>query len=138
MSARCYDRGYIAWCPYKRVRAKLEAVQQVLVDYRDHLPVTVRQIFYILVARLVIQKTAAEYRNLAYVLRKARRARLIPFEAIHDQGSTLPLTLLGFSSETDLSWSIRYAVRTAASGDPVVRGRRHASPAQEDRAPLRR
>ena len=84
------DRGYITWRPIARISAKLDAVQDVLATYHDHLPMTVRQIFYVLVARLVIQKTALEYRNLAYVLRKARRARIIPFEAIHDQGSTLP------------------------------------------------
>lgn len=63
-------------------------------------------------ARQVIQKTALEYRNLAYVLRKARRARIIPFEHIHDQGSTLPATLLGFSDPDDLAWLIAHQVRT--------------------------
>ena len=98
VSANGRDRGYITWRPTRRICAKLDAIQDVLATYHDHLPMTVRQIFYVLVARLVIRKTALEYRNLAYVLRKARRARIIPFEHIHDQGSTLPATLLGFSA----------------------------------------
>jgi hypothetical protein len=106
------DRGYITWRPTRRITAKLEAVQDVLATYHDYLPMTVRQIFYVLVARLVIKKTALEYRNLAYVLRKARRARIIPFEHIHDQGSTLPETLLGFSDASDLAWVIHHQVRT--------------------------
>jgi hypothetical protein len=105
------DRGYITWRPIARIAAKLEAVQDVLATYHDHLPMTVRQIFYVLVARLTIQKTALEYRNLAYVLRKARRAQIIPFEAIHDQGSTLPRGLLGAIDAGDLSSSIRIRVK---------------------------
>jgi hypothetical protein len=106
------DRGYITWRPTKRIIAKLDAVQEVLATYHRHLPMTLRQIYYVLVARLVIEKTAREYRNLAYVLRKARRARIIPFEAIHDQGSTLPSSLFGFADGTGLAWSIRDSVRS--------------------------
>ena len=112
MSARDPDRGYINWRPIAQIRSKLAAVQEVLVTYHEHLPMTVRQIFYVLVARLVIEKTALEYRNLAYVLRKARRARIIPFEAIHDQGSTLPRGLLGWSDASDLAWPLRDAVES--------------------------
>lgn len=65
MTAPDPDRGYITWRPTKRIAAKLEAIQDVLVTYQDHLPMTVRQIFYVLVAQLVIEKTALEYRNLA-------------------------------------------------------------------------
>jgi hypothetical protein len=112
VSANGRDRGYITWRPTRRICAKLDVVQGVLATYHDQLPMTVRQIFYVLVARLVIQKTALEYRNLAYVLRKARRARIIPFEHVHDQGSTLPGALLGFSDAGDLAWLIRHEVRT--------------------------
>lgn len=107
-----HDRGYIKWSPTERVRAKLDAVQDVLATYHDHLPMTVRQIFYVLVARRVIEKTQLEYRNLARVLRKARRTRMIPFEAIHDQGSTLPYSLVGYLAERDLARMIRDVVRT--------------------------
>jgi hypothetical protein len=111
MSANGPDRGYIDWSPgTAKTKAKLDAVLKALVDYEDHLPVTVRQLFYILVARLVIPKTPLEYRNLAYLLRKARRARIIPFESIHDQGSTLPGGLIGFEGAADLSESIRFTV----------------------------
>jgi hypothetical protein len=111
MSVNGRDRGYIDWCPRRQTREKLDAVTAVLATYHDYLPMTVRQIFYVLVARLVIEKTALEYRNLAYVLRKARRARIIPFEHIHDQGSTLPSALFGFDDEDDLAWLIRNQVQ---------------------------
>jgi hypothetical protein len=126
MSGNGRDRGYIDWRPTSRIRAKLDAVLNVLATYHDHLPMTVRQVFYVLVARLVIRKTALEYRNLAYVLRKARRARIIPFEHIHDQGSTLPEALLGWSDASDLAWLIAHRVRTfdldplTAQARPVI------------------
>jgi hypothetical protein len=107
MSARDPDRGYIDWRPSRRISAKLDAVQAVLATYHEQLPLTVRQIFYVLVARMVIEKTQLEYRNLAYLLRKARRARVIPFQHIHDQGSVLPHSLLGYDSARDLAWSVR-------------------------------
>jgi hypothetical protein len=104
------DRGYVEWRPTDRIRAKLDAVLDVLATYHDQLPLTLRQLYYVLVARLVIGKTKAEYRALGYLLSKARRARIIPFENIHDQGSTLPSSLLGFADESWLAWSIRYEV----------------------------
>jgi hypothetical protein len=111
MSARDPDRSYITWRPTKRIAAKLKPVQGVLATYHDHLPMTVRQIFYVMVARLVIEKSLSEYRNLAYLLRKARRARLLPFEAIHDQGSVLPHSLNGWDGAGDLSRLIRHIVQ---------------------------
>jgi len=110
MSAREPERGYITWRPTKRIRAKLEAVQQVLATYHDYLPMSVRQIFYVLVARLVIQKTKQEYDQLAYLLRKARRARVIPFEHIHDQGSVLPRSLNGWEHASNLAALVRHIV----------------------------
>jgi hypothetical protein len=85
-------------------------VQQVLATYHDHLPMSVRQIFYVLVARLVIQKTKQEYDQLAYLLRKARRARVIPFEHIHDQGSVLPRSLNGWEHASNLAALVRHIV----------------------------
>lgn len=114
MTTRDSDRGYIDWRPTRRISAKLEGVQQVLATYHDHLPMTVRQIFYVLVARLVIQKTQLEYRNLAYLLRKARRARIIPFEHIHDQGSVLPHSLTGWNGLGDLATLVRHIVEYSA------------------------
>lgn len=42
-------RGFAAWTPRANSRAVLGQVHQVLDEYRAHLPLTVRQIFYRLV-----------------------------------------------------------------------------------------
>jgi hypothetical protein len=102
--------GYAAWRPNRRTQGRLDAVLDVLATYADQLPLTLRQIFYVLVARLVIEKTKAEYEKLGYTLRRARRGRIIPFEHIHDSGTVLPDSLTGFDDAGDLAWALRWQV----------------------------
>ena len=80
-------RGYIEWQPRnKAVIERVEWVQQVLVTYAAHLPLTTRQIFYALVGQHGYAKTEQAYENLCETLVKARRARIIDFAAIRDDG----------------------------------------------------
>jgi hypothetical protein len=60
----------------------------VLKEYEAHLPLTVRQIFYRLVASFGYEKTELAYNRLAEALVRARRARLLPFDDIRDDGVT--------------------------------------------------
>ena len=39
-------KGYADWRPHKKTRLILEQVEAVLTDYREHLPLTIRQVFY--------------------------------------------------------------------------------------------
>ena len=79
-------RGYASWRPQAKTRALLEQVHRVLDEYREHLPLTVRQIFYRLVAMADYPKTGHAYARLAEALVRARRAEIVPFEAIRDDG----------------------------------------------------
>jgi hypothetical protein len=80
-------RGYIEWKPRnKAVIERVEWVQQVLVTYAAHLPLTTRQIFYALVGQHGYDKTEQAYKNLCETLVKARRAKIIDFAAIRDDG----------------------------------------------------
>jgi hypothetical protein len=78
------DRGYVAWAPQKKTMAILEQVQSILTEYRAHWPVTGRQILYRMIGRFDFPKENED--QLYYLLGRARRARLIPFEAIRDDG----------------------------------------------------
>lgn len=87
MKKRGRPRGYIR--DYKPQRATLELLEQVeavLVEYRDALPLTCRQIFYRLVGKHDYPKDERAYARLCEHLNKARRARVIPFDAIRDDG----------------------------------------------------
>jgi hypothetical protein len=85
MSAR--PRGFIEhWAPRPETRGLLDRVNQVLAEYAD--PLTLRQIFYRLVGVHGYDKTELAYNCLGEILNKARRARLVPMDAIRDEGFT--------------------------------------------------
>jgi len=64
----------------------LSNVEAVLEEYEEHLPLTVRQIFYRLVGAFGYPKDEDAYERLGDKLVRARRARMIPFDAIRDDG----------------------------------------------------
>jgi hypothetical protein len=79
-------RGYAPWKPHGKTQVLLDAVDAVLEEYTDYLPVTVRQIFYRLVGEFGYEKTEAACSRLGDVLVRARRARRVPFDVIRDDG----------------------------------------------------
>ena len=86
-------RGLAAWQPQSATRQLLELVQSVLVEYAEYLPLTIRQIFYRLVGTHGYDKTERAYDRLGEHLNRARRAGLIPFDGIRDDGITLKVPL---------------------------------------------
>jgi hypothetical protein len=85
-NSRGRPKGYADWRPQRKTQALLEQVGAVLAEYADHLPLTVRQIFYRLVAAFGYEKSERAYDRLAEMLVRARRARIVPFEFIRDDG----------------------------------------------------
>jgi hypothetical protein len=81
-------RGFAPWRPVAKSRALLDTVKAILTEYAQYLPLTVRQIFYRLVGVHDYPKTERAYKNLAELLNRGRRAELIGFEAIRDDGVT--------------------------------------------------
>jgi hypothetical protein len=79
-------RGFAPWRPQRETRKLLEQVQAILDEYRAYLPLTLRQIFYRLVGAYNYPKTEQAYGNLGEHLNRARRAEIIPMEAIRDDG----------------------------------------------------
>lgn len=79
-------RGWIEWRPSSGTCDTINTIKGVLAENADYLPMTARQIFYALVARDQVEKTERGYKSLSETLNKARRAKLIPFNAIRDDG----------------------------------------------------
>jgi hypothetical protein len=80
-------RGYYDdWSPRSKTLALLDQVYDVLDEYKAYLPLTARQIFYRLVGKHGYDKTEQAYARLTEMLAKARRARLIPFNSMRDDG----------------------------------------------------
>ena len=79
-------RGFAPWQPGEEVRALLKVVADILEEYRQHLPLTCRQIFYRLVGAYGFPKSENGYKRLCEHLVRARRAGMIPFANIRDDG----------------------------------------------------
>ena len=80
-------KGYANWTPDENSRAVLAAVLEVIQEYRQYLPLTARQIFYRLVGAYNYPKTEQAYKRLTNKLVRARRAKIIPFDVIRDDGT---------------------------------------------------
>lgn len=81
-------KGSAPWNPQKGTRVILDQVQEVLDQYREHWPLTIRQIFYRLVGAYGYEKTEKGYGRLSEYLTRGRRAGLVPWAAIRDDGTT--------------------------------------------------
>ncbi len=79
-------KGYAEWNPQPATLEILSQVEEVLQMYKEHWPLTIRQIFYRLVGVYDYDKTDLGYKRLCEYLGRARRAKMIPFEAIRDDG----------------------------------------------------
>lgn len=81
-------RGMAPWEPKSKTLPLLRNVDEVLEQYAEQLPLTLRQIFYRLVAAYRFEKTEKAYASLGETINRARRARVIEFTAIRDDGVT--------------------------------------------------
>ena len=79
-------RGYVEWRPNADSAALLSAAQSVLEEYAEYGPLSARQIFDRLVAAHGLAKTDSSYDRVLNVLQRARRAELVPWAAIRDDG----------------------------------------------------
>lgn len=79
-------RGLADWRPQRKTLALLDQVKAVLDEYRIHLPLTCRQVFYRLVGAFSYDKTEQAYDRLLETMNRARRSRVISFDAIRDDG----------------------------------------------------
>ena len=83
---RTRPRGFAPWSPRRDTVALLAQIDAVLSEYAEHLPLTNRQIFYRLVGTQGYDKTEQAYSRLCEVIGRARRAGIIAFWKIRDDG----------------------------------------------------
>lgn len=82
-------RGFAPWAPSDESLALVDQIEGVLNEYRVHLPLTMRQVFYRLVGSQDYAKTERDYKRLLEVANRARRAHLLRFADIRDDGVTI-------------------------------------------------
>jgi len=86
MAGRKRPKGYAPWSPQMASARLVDDVREVLEENEDYLPLTIRQVFYRLVAAYGYPKNEAAYKRLIDKLGRARRAGLIPFGHLRDDG----------------------------------------------------
>jgi hypothetical protein len=99
-TGRKRPKGYAAWRPQHKTKVVLDQIDAVICEYREYLPLTVRQIFYRLVGAFGFPKTEQAYERLGNYLVRARRARIISFEHIRDDSASV-MNHLHFDGEDD-------------------------------------
>lgn len=81
-------RGFQDWRPRKATQDRIDQITELVERYRDEglLPITIRQLFYRLIAEYLLPKTEQSYQQLCEIVNRARRARVISMSAIRDDG----------------------------------------------------
>ena len=57
-------RGFAPWNPRAEKIALVEAISALLIEYDDQLPLSLRQLFYLLVVHSLVTKTERAYQSL--------------------------------------------------------------------------
>lgn len=105
-------RGYAAWKPKAEAIHWVRATREVVDAYRDYWPLSVRQIFYRLVADHQYEKTEAAYMKLTQILSRARRAGYLPWDAIRDGGLGRSVPARYFADQQNFEDTILRAAKT--------------------------
>ena len=105
-------RGRAPYKPQARARELIGNVQAILVEMSAYLPMTLRQVFYRLVVAEHVDKTEKGYSRLCETCNRARRAGMIDFESIRDDGPTIE-SGFDFTDKADLTTSVQRLRKTA-------------------------
>lgn len=98
------------WRPRIETLEVLDAVRDVMAEYHQYLPLTVRQVFYRLVGLGALAKSESAYVRLCEYLNRARRAGLLPFSVIRDDGGSA-VVHRGYGHPEQFRSDIRAAIR---------------------------
>ncbi len=77
-------RGLAPWSPTDATRQVLGQVDQVIDEFRDYLPITVRQVFYRLVGAYGFEKSDQAYKRLLEYVNRGRRSGMISWYSFRD------------------------------------------------------
>ena len=69
----------------RQTRHVVDAILKIIEDFDDYLPLTVRQVYYQLVARLILRNDKTQYRKTSRLLVQMRERELVPWSAIEDR-----------------------------------------------------
>ncbi|MEV1040551.1 hypothetical protein AB0J01_28460 [Streptomyces sp. NPDC050204] len=97
------------WRPKRETLRVLAAVDVVLDRYRDHLPVSLRQLFYVLFSDGVLAKTERDYKRMCEYVGMARRSGRIGWEVIRDDTQIAVQAPQSFAGPADFWGTVKAA-----------------------------
>jgi len=81
------SRKRISWTPHRS--EQLAQIKEVLEEWKDYLPMTLRQVYYQLVGKGYIENKRSTYSDLSGVIKWARLDGLIGWDVIEDRTRSL-------------------------------------------------
>jgi hypothetical protein len=102
-------------CPTRRSRDEIEVIRQAIIDViKDEPPMTVRQVFYQLVARGVIEKTEMQYqRTVIRLMAEMRMENRLPFDWVVDESRRVRITQTFDNVQDAIEQTAKYYRRSA-------------------------
>ena len=104
-------RGFMEnWNPEDKTIELIDNIRNVLDENIEILPLTLRQIFYMLHSDYGFDKTEKSYKRLCEIATKARRSRRLDMTSIRDDELNMKQPFF-WDSEEDLISSYKYNAR---------------------------
>lgn len=103
-------RGFAPWSPNPASQGIIADIRRVLMDYSTYLPLTVRQVFYRLVATTGYGKTEREYKNLCEKINRGKRAGMLNWDDFRDDGITAT-NPPGYESQQSIEDTVEWLLR---------------------------
>lgn len=111
------------WRPQRETLRVLGAVDDALDRYAEHLPASLRQLFYVLVSGDVLAKTERDYKRMCEYVGMARRAGRIAWDVIRDDTQIAVEAPASFASPSDFLEAVAAAAASyrvdRQAGQPV-------------------
>ena len=85
--------------------AKVHVVLVLLKEFEKYLPLTLRQIYYQLVGKSIIENEQKEYKKLSRLLTKARLQGLVPWKAIEDRARSVLTSSAWDNKDHFIDWT---------------------------------
>jgi len=77
---------FVPWKPHAATLTVVEQVNTIIEEYlAQGFTLTLRQLFYQTVARALLENTFQQYKRLGTIIRNARDAGLVDWDAIEDR-----------------------------------------------------
>ena len=103
------SRKRISWTPHRQ--EQLSQVKEVLEEWKDYLPMTLRQVYYQLVGKGYIENKRSTYSDLSGVIKWSRLDGLIGWDVIEDRTRSLSRRRSDESKETFIESEKKYFLK---------------------------